>query len=346
MARYRTLKPQTFSDENLTLVSRDARLLFIGTWSFVDDKGRAQLSYQQLKNQIFPGDTDIDAKTVEGWFAQLVRVGVVEIYEITERRKTQRYYRIPNFLKHQKIDRPSHCDTPPSPTEDPDTAPCDCRGCKARDSVVFPKERSEDSSNGRRVVAEGSTSARRGLDLVGVGVGVGVEVAVESQERERANTANTTPRSAGSQPSQAGAEGSGKHRNSSWGAVAEIAGSLLRILDIPRNSNIIHILTETIMVRAEVEKCSEELVSNRIAGRAAAMLRDSRPDAWEQWFFDARYDYVPQGDKRINQRGQMARPTCGGKLCSEGWEPVTVEGVRRLRRCPDCVRAWKDAGLE
>jgi hypothetical protein len=345
MARYRTLKPQTWSDANLTSVSRDARLLFIGTWSFVDDKGRAQLSYQQLKNQIFPADLDIDAKTVESWFAELVRTGVVEIYEVREGRKTVRYFRVPKFSKHQKIDKPSHCDTPPSPTEDPDESACECRGCKINRRIMFPQERSEDSSNGRRLVGEESSSARRAVGLVGVDVGV--EVAVESQKQNQDQHQHLRKsESSGSAPSKAGAKTSEENRSSPSAASTEYAGSILRLLGLPSNPMIMQDLAATIQIRSEVEGCSVEVLANKLAGRIAVLLRESPPVEWGQWVFDARYDYVPQGDKRLNQRGQMARPTCGGKLCSEGWEPVLIDGDRRLRRCPDCVRAWKDAGLE
>ena len=141
------------------------------------------------------------------------------------------------------------------------------------------------------------------------------------------------------------AAGSGKHRSSPWTEVAGIAGAIFRVLGIESKPNILQVLSETIIIRAELDGCSVELAANKLAGRAAVVAK-TPPEAWEQWFADARYDYVPQGDKRINQRGQMARPVCGGALCSEGWEPVLVGGVRRLRRCPDCLQVWKDAGLE
>lgn len=348
MARYRTIKPQTFSDANLTECSRDARLLFIGLWCFVDDMGRAQLSYRQLQNEIFPADRDIDTKTVEGWFGQLVKTGVVEVYEIRpgSHRKIEHYFRIPHFLRHQKIDKPSHTDTPPSPTEDPSKPACLCTNCKIKHRIVFPQERGEDSSNGRRVVDDSSPSTRRPLDegsLQEVGSVVEVSSGMEcSGEREVLRSAVD---SQGRNPQTQGPNASPKERNSPSVAAADLAAQLLDLLGVPRNSKIMQVLTWTLQVRAEVDQCSVELAAHRIAGRAAVVARDSPPESWEDWLHDARYDVVPQGDKRINQRGQMARPSCGGSLCSEGWEPVLVDGVRRLRRCPDCVRAWKDAGL-
>ena len=127
MARYRTIKPQLFSDGSLSECCRDARFLFVGLLPFVDDMGRRRYSAKQLKNEVFPGDTDIDAQRVGYWFQQLVKAGVVELYQVG----TIQYFRLPNFLRHQRITHPTHTDSPQSPTEN-DAPQCLCDDCKKR----------------------------------------------------------------------------------------------------------------------------------------------------------------------------------------------------------------------
>jgi len=56
MARIRTIKPEFWDDEKLSLVSRDARLTFIGMWTFSDDYGVVKGASVWLKSKIFPYD--------------------------------------------------------------------------------------------------------------------------------------------------------------------------------------------------------------------------------------------------------------------------------------------------
>ena len=67
MARYRTVKPELYSDEKLCEVSRDCRLLFIGLFNFADDKGRMAYAPKLIKMEIFPGDEDVTPKQVSVW---------------------------------------------------------------------------------------------------------------------------------------------------------------------------------------------------------------------------------------------------------------------------------------
>ena len=70
MPRYRTIKAELFSDGSLSECCRDARFLFVGLLPFVDDMGRRGYSAAQLKNEVFPGDTDINAQRVGYWLQQ------------------------------------------------------------------------------------------------------------------------------------------------------------------------------------------------------------------------------------------------------------------------------------
>jgi hypothetical protein len=106
MARIRTIKPDFWTDEKLAECSRDARLLFIGTWNFADDEGRMEFSVKRLKMQIFPGD-DIDVTPLVD---ELAKHKLVILYRIGERD----YLSIPNFKKHQRVDKP-RASTIPAP---------------------------------------------------------------------------------------------------------------------------------------------------------------------------------------------------------------------------------------
>jgi len=98
MARIRTIKPEFWSDEKLAECSPSARLLFIATWNFADDDGRMEYSPKRLKMQAFPGD-NIDVLPLVD---ELAKHRLVIIYRIG----THDYLAIPNFRKHQRVDKP------------------------------------------------------------------------------------------------------------------------------------------------------------------------------------------------------------------------------------------------
>ena len=127
--------------------------------------------------------------------------------------------------------------------------------------------------------------------------------------------------------------------------LAEIAMRTLALLHLSDKPLLLETLTNSIKVKARSKSCTYESAAQQIAARAAFVATESPPDDWVQWFFDARYEYVPQGDKRLKDQRLEARPTCGGSRCSEGWETVKVNGAAVLRRCPDCVRLWRDTGV-
>jgi len=330
MARYRTIKPELFPDESLVEVSIEVRFLFIGLLPFVDDMGRRQYSPKRIKMEVFPGDEKISWQQVDGWMRELDKTRVIRIYEVDG----VRFFWLPHFLRHQKIDRPSHSYCPPHPEDrKPD---CQCISCKAkRNGANVP-------SFTRRPLDEDSVN-RRGLDehsaqevgsVVECNVGEGGEEPPPEPSHHQTQTPN--PHS----------DRSGEDRRTLSAGLDALARRILDVLGIPSNSQILQAVTESLRVKAKADGCSIEVAANKIAGRAAIVKRESPPESWLFWFRDARYDYVPRGDKRLNQRAFVVRPTCGGAQCSEGWESVTVNGERRLRRCAACVQLWKDQGIE
>jgi hypothetical protein len=110
MARIRSIKPEFFTSGQLVECSTNARLLFVGTWVFADDKGRHKLNFKTLKMEVFPGDP-FTADDVEAMFRELWAADLVTVYEV----KGSRFF-VVNGWHHQKIDRPQEprC---PSPCE-------------------------------------------------------------------------------------------------------------------------------------------------------------------------------------------------------------------------------------
>jgi hypothetical protein len=98
MARIRSIKPEFWTDVAVVECSPNARLLFIGTWTFADDCGNLDRSAKQLKVQIFPAD-NIDCEPL---INELTRHEL--LIEYTSAGKA--YLHIKNFRRHQRIDRP------------------------------------------------------------------------------------------------------------------------------------------------------------------------------------------------------------------------------------------------
>lgn len=101
MPRIRSVKPELWSDEDITDVSRDARLLFIGLWNFADDEGRLYDKPRQIHTNVFPRDNDVEVAPL---LDELVSVGLVQRWERPDGRIV---LIIRNFKVHQKPQHPT-----------------------------------------------------------------------------------------------------------------------------------------------------------------------------------------------------------------------------------------------
>lgn len=108
MGRIRTIKPEFPQSETLGRVSRDARLLFVNLFTLCDDAGRTRAASRVLANLLYPYDDDA-RDLMDGWLAELERVGAIRRYCV----EGCSYLDIPNWRKHQKIDKPSAPKYPP-----------------------------------------------------------------------------------------------------------------------------------------------------------------------------------------------------------------------------------------
>lgn len=108
MARIRTIKPSFWSDERVSDLSRDARLLLVGLISFADDDGRFAASIPAIIGYVFPYD-DLPAPKVRKWLEEIASVGVIRLYRINNRE----YGYFPNYRTHQRISHPQPSTFPP-----------------------------------------------------------------------------------------------------------------------------------------------------------------------------------------------------------------------------------------
>lgn len=112
MARKRMISPEFWTDEKLGECTRDERLLFMGLISNADDEGRGRGNVKLIKSAIFPydnfNDTDIERMLIALIGKKLVYVYVVD---------GQQFYYLPNFEKHQTINKPSESKLPEMPEE-------------------------------------------------------------------------------------------------------------------------------------------------------------------------------------------------------------------------------------
>lgn len=101
MARIRTVKPEFWEDEAMSLIPMQARLLFIGTWNFADDQGVISSSIKYLKAKIFPYDDSLREHQVKTWVDLLVNARMLIPFDFD----LKSYYYIRTFKKHQLIDK-------------------------------------------------------------------------------------------------------------------------------------------------------------------------------------------------------------------------------------------------
>lgn len=104
MARIRSIKPEFWVSEQIGNCSRNARLLFIGLWSFCDDRGVHPAKPRTLKAEVFPQDEDIASTDVAGWLQELLTVGLIATFEVDG----AAYWHVTGWAKHQRIDKPSN----------------------------------------------------------------------------------------------------------------------------------------------------------------------------------------------------------------------------------------------
>lgn len=112
MAKHiRSIKADLCDDETLGECSRDARYLFVGLITRVDDHGRFRANPALLRSRIYPYDQDVTNADVARWVAELVKKGRIETYLVDG----QQYLVLTRWGKHQRIDNAAKSELPPPP---------------------------------------------------------------------------------------------------------------------------------------------------------------------------------------------------------------------------------------
>ena len=113
MARCRIVKPEFWDDEKLSKISFQARLTYIGIWNFCDDYGVTKANSLWLKSRIFPYDDKLSQKEFDRWITELV--DLKRVFKFSS--GGDFFFYLPNFPKHQIINRPSKARYPAPPDE-------------------------------------------------------------------------------------------------------------------------------------------------------------------------------------------------------------------------------------
>lgn len=101
--RIRTIKPQFWTDIKIQKRSLSARLTFIGLWNFADDAGYFQAEPRLIKAALYPVDDSFTVDNVSEALSELSVNAHIKLYES----HGEKYGYIPNFTKHQRINRPT-----------------------------------------------------------------------------------------------------------------------------------------------------------------------------------------------------------------------------------------------
>jgi len=102
MARIRSIKPQFWTSEQVAECSPNARLLFIGLWSFSDDGGVHPANSARVKMEVFPSDS-FSRDDISALINELITVDLLSYYLVDGRG----YWRVSGW-NHQKIDQPTY----------------------------------------------------------------------------------------------------------------------------------------------------------------------------------------------------------------------------------------------
>ncbi|WP_213322377.1 DnaT-like ssDNA-binding domain-containing protein [Klebsiella aerogenes] len=101
MARIRTIKPEFWLNEELSLISESACLLAIGLMNYSDDEGFFNANPLLIKAAVFP--IRETSGTVPVLLQELYKCGYIDLFLGNDGKK---YGKIVNFGKHQVINKP------------------------------------------------------------------------------------------------------------------------------------------------------------------------------------------------------------------------------------------------
>ncbi len=112
MARIRSIKPEFFESRSLAKCSRDARIVFAGLFTLVDDYGKIKDLPKKLVGELFPHDVDVTSDDMDRWLREVEEVECIIRYQVDD----ERLVMISNFSKHQVISKKGKSRLPDPPS--------------------------------------------------------------------------------------------------------------------------------------------------------------------------------------------------------------------------------------
>lgn len=166
MSRIRTIKPDAFKSESLSTVPREMRWTFAGLWTYSDDAGRGRDDVRLIKAELYPLDDAVSLAVVGADLEHLAGIGCVCRYEADGRK----YFHMPAWLEHQRINRPTPSKLPPCPKHDSamsEPAPPEEDSMSDHGGLTEPSppEGKGGEGNGMEQGGDGNARAKRGHQL-------------------------------------------------------------------------------------------------------------------------------------------------------------------------------------
>lgn len=109
MARIRSVKPQFFTSDTVSRLSKSARLTWIGLWTYCDDAGRGDGRLRIIYGALYPVDDRTTMADLEADLDELEKAERIVRYEV----EGKPYLAVPNWGEHQHVNRPSKSHIPP-----------------------------------------------------------------------------------------------------------------------------------------------------------------------------------------------------------------------------------------
>ena len=108
MARIRSIKPETFTSEDVNSLTMPARWTFVGLWCYVDDEGRGRADPRLVKASVWPIDDAVTAADVAAHLDEMEKRAMICRYMD----EGLMYLHVVEFSTHQKINRPTPSKVP------------------------------------------------------------------------------------------------------------------------------------------------------------------------------------------------------------------------------------------
>lgn len=115
--RIRSIKPEFWRSDDISKLSVEDRLLFIGLWSYVDDNGVGVDKLSLVATDLFADDVAKDSETfarVSRGLQELSEGGLIVRYTVDGKD----FLEICNWSRHQRIDKPNKARHPASTCDD------------------------------------------------------------------------------------------------------------------------------------------------------------------------------------------------------------------------------------